>query len=329
MKFAGYVQFRRGIIEHLYNGLMTGNEYIAFTILLALADKKTGGYKINASALATWSGGLLSTDAADRALRGLEVKHYVYRKTKLGSSKVYPYWINKYLLTAGPKAGRRLNLDDLFEKGDVEVDDILAFAEDIAGADAEPPAGDGAEPPAERPADKTILETGDGKQETREGEGEGGGGGEGASPVSDSPEQEQETPVLLDQALTELVHKFWSLLGEPAKYKDSFVLRRWAHLISPKVRLHSVEFVLGVMTYALEESEFWAPKFKNVKRCDPMQYLIEKFENIEAGREGEEKAAAIRKRKGPAFGSNGRVTVASGSASAAGAPAYRKEKIEW
>jgi hypothetical protein len=322
MKFAGYVQFRRGIIEHLYNGLMTGNEYIAFTILLALADKKTGGYKINASALATWSGGLLSTDAADRALRGLEVKHYVYRKTKLGSSKVYPYWINKYLLTAGPKAGRRLNLDDLFEKGDVEVDDILAFAEDIAGADAEPPAGGGAEPSAERPADKTILETGDRKQETREGEG-GGSGGE-ASPASDSSEQEQE-----DQALIKLAHKFWSLLGEPAKYKSGSVLRRWTVLVSPKVKLHSIEYVLGVMTYALEDSEFWAPKFQNVKRCDPMQYLIEKFENIEAAREGDEKAAAIRNKKLPTFGSNGRATVASGSASAAGAPAYRKEKIEW
>jgi hypothetical protein len=157
---------------------------------------------------------------------------------------------------------------------------------------------------------------------------EGGGSGEGASPVSDSSE-EQETPVLCDQALTELVHKFWFLLGEPAKYKNSSVLQRWAVLISPKVKLHSVEYVLGVMTYALEESEFWAPKFKNIKRCDPMQYLIEKFENIEDAREGDEKAAAIRKRKGPAFGSNGRATVASGSASAAGAPAYRKEKIEW
>ena len=327
MKFAGYVQFRRGIIEHLYNGLMTGNEYIAFTILLALADKKTGGYKINASALATWSGGLLSTDAADRALRGLEVKHYVYRKTKLGSSKVYPYWINKYLLTAGPKAGRRLNLDDLFEKGDVEVDDILDCAEDIAGADAEPPAGDGAEPSAERPADKTILETGDRKQET--GEEEGGGSGEGASPVSDSSEQEQGNPVLCNQALTELVHKFWSLLGEPDKYKNSSVLRRWALLVSPKVRLHCIEYVFDLMTYALEQSEFWAPKFKNVKRCDPMEYLIEKFETIESAREGDEKATAIRKRKRPTFAGNQRAKVAAGSASAEDAPAYRKEKIEW
>jgi hypothetical protein len=158
---------------------------------------------------------------------------------------------------------------------------------------------------------------------------EGGGGGEGASPVSDSSEQKQETRVLCDQALTCLVHKFWSLLGEPDKYKNSSVLRHWALLVSPKVRLHSVEYVLGLMTYALEESEFWAPKFQNVRRCDPMQYLIEKFENIESAREGDEKTAEIRKRKCPTFGSNGRATVASGSASAAHAPAYRKEKIEW
>lgn len=121
---------------------------------------------------------------------------------------------------------------------------------------------------------------------------EGGGSGGEASPVSGSPEQGQK-----DQALTELAQKFWSLLGEPAKYKNSSVLKRWAVLVSPKVKLHSVEYVLGLMTYALEESEFWAPKFQNVRRCDPMQYLIEKFETIEDAREGEEKAAKIRKRK--------------------------------
>ncbi len=126
---------------------------------------------------------------------------------------------------------------------------------------------------------------------------ERGGSGEGASPVSDSPEQEQVTPVLCDQALIELVHKFWSLLGEPAKYKNSSVLKRWAVLVSPKVRLHSVEYVLGVVTYALTESGFWADKILKVRRCDPMQYVLEKFENIEAAREGDEKAAAIRKRK--------------------------------
>lgn len=159
--------------------------------------------------------------------------------------------------------------------------------------------------------------------------GEGGGGGEGASPVSDSPEQEQESPVSCDEAPTDLVHKFWSLLGEPAKYKNSSVLKRWAVLVSPKVKLHSVEYVLGVMTYALEESDFWAPKFQNVRRCDPMQYLIEKFENIEDAREGDEKAAKIRKRRRPTFGGNGRAKVAAGSASAEDAPTYRKEKIGW
>src|SRR5208283_534165 len=102
-------------------------------------------------------------------------------------------------------------------------------------------------PVGQEPAEHII-------EHSRENTSDEGGGGEGASPVSDS--SEQETPVLCDQALTDLVHKFWSLLGEPAKFKDSSVLRRWAHLISPKVKLHSVEFVLGVMTFALAESGF-------------------------------------------------------------------------
>jgi hypothetical protein len=147
-------------------------------------------------------------------------------------------------------------------------------------------------PPVGREPAEHIIEAL--KENTSE---EGGGSGEEASPVSRSSEQEQETPVLCDQALIELVHKFWSLLGEPDKYKNSSVLKRWAVLVSPKIKLHSVEYVLGVMTYALEDSEFWAPKFQKVKRCDPMQYLIEKFETIEDAREGDEKAAKIRKRK--------------------------------
>ena len=60
-----------------------------------------------------------------------------------------------------------------------------------------------------------------------------------------------------------------------------------------------------------------------------MQYLIEKFENIEDAREGDEKAAKIRKRRRPTFGGNGRAKVAAGSASAEDAPTYRKEKIGW
>jgi hypothetical protein len=178
-------------------------------------------------------------------------------------------------------------------------------------------------PVGQQPAEHIIEHS---KENTSE---EGGGSGEGASPVSDSHEQEQVTPALCDQALTELVHKFWSLLGKPDKYKNSSVLRHWAHLISPKVTLHSVEFVLGVMTYALEESGFWADKILKVRRCDPMEYLIEKFENIEAAREGEEKAAKIRENKRPTHGVNGRAKVAAGSASAENAPAYRKEKIGW
>jgi hypothetical protein len=146
-------------------------------------------------------------------------------------------------------------------------------------------------PVGEEPAEHIIEYA---KENTSE---EGGGSGGEASSVSDSSEQEQETLVLRDQALTKLAHKFWSLLGKPAKYQNSSVLRRWALLVSPKVKLHSVEYVLGVMTYALEESEFWAPKFHNVRRCDPMQYLIDKFETIEDAREGEEKAAKIRKKK--------------------------------
>lgn len=48
----GYVQLRRGLLEHLIAGRMTSDEGIAFTVCLMKANHKTGAWKGNGKVLA-------------------------------------------------------------------------------------------------------------------------------------------------------------------------------------------------------------------------------------------------------------------------------------
>jgi hypothetical protein len=108
MTYHGWIKLERTILSDLYEGRITINEFAALTILRLLADRRTGGYKINASALVTFTGSQLNVDAADRALRTLEAKKYIKRKTSR-SHEVYPYLVNGYLVTDGKMKSMRLN----------------------------------------------------------------------------------------------------------------------------------------------------------------------------------------------------------------------------
>jgi hypothetical protein len=52
MANVGYVQLRRGILEHLQDGRMTSDEFAAFTVMLLKADHKTGVWRGAGKALA-------------------------------------------------------------------------------------------------------------------------------------------------------------------------------------------------------------------------------------------------------------------------------------
>ena len=52
MANVGYVQLRRGILEHLQDGRMTSDEFAAFTVVLLKADHKTGVWRGAGKALA-------------------------------------------------------------------------------------------------------------------------------------------------------------------------------------------------------------------------------------------------------------------------------------
>ncbi len=162
----GYVQKRRGILTHLLEGRMTINEYLVFDVLLLLADKETGSYMINATAVRFWTGEQLSKDAADKALRGLEEKGYIVREIVPGKKAVYPYHIQKFVVTSGADVGKVLTFTKK-AKGVEKTGELLEYfgAEPADEGATETPTETHAETPTEG-ADKTKLETGHWKPET-------------------------------------------------------------------------------------------------------------------------------------------------------------------
>jgi hypothetical protein len=162
----GYVQKRRGILTHLLEGRMTLNEYLVFDVLLLLADKETGSYMINATAVRFWTGEQLSKDAADKALRGLDEKGYIVREIVAGKKAVYPYHIQKFVVTGGAEVGKVLTFTKK-AKGVEKTGELLEYfgAEPADEGTTETPTDTHTETPTEG-ADKTKLNTGDRRPET-------------------------------------------------------------------------------------------------------------------------------------------------------------------
>jgi hypothetical protein len=128
MNNGGWVQMRRGILDHLVDGRLTANEFTALTVLILLADGGTGGYTINAPTLLHWTGGDgFNIDTARRVLASLHDKQYIwYRSSR--SRRVQRYFVNKYLLTKGPMKSLVTNLAQLFDRESICVDDVLRLA---------------------------------------------------------------------------------------------------------------------------------------------------------------------------------------------------------
>ena len=100
MNFSGYVQMRRGILEHTMSGHLSLHQYAAFLVLLMLADKSTGMGRINAPVLQTYLPDI-SVKACQRALERLETKGFIFREIRDHSRLVYRYWVDKFRPTAG------------------------------------------------------------------------------------------------------------------------------------------------------------------------------------------------------------------------------------
>ena len=122
------------------------------------------------------------------------------------------------------------------------------------------------------------------------------------TPVGDGDEPEvpvpavSENPVSSDKTRQAVSH-FMHLLGAPKKYNKPAVGLRWESLIEPKLRVSAVEYVIGLMDYALTVNPVWVRAFAGLKR-DPMDYFIEKYETIVGNCDGDEKFKKLKSKSG-------------------------------
>jgi hypothetical protein len=131
MIFYGFVQLRRGILEHVHDGRLTTIEFAVLDCLIMLADKETGRGEINAPLLRYYLPDL-GTDAAQRALYRLQRKGYIHRHKPSSCKRAYSYWVNKYEVTAGQHKSRRLCLDVV--TGSKDLRDMLYVDSPVQGA---------------------------------------------------------------------------------------------------------------------------------------------------------------------------------------------------
>lgn len=143
MNFSGWVPIRRGILEHLIDGRLTNNEFIVFEVLTLLADKQTGSYTINKGTLRYYIPGL-SDSTADKTLRSLQKKGYIFRKIVYKSTAAYPYWINGYEPTFGRMKARRLDLSEVLATNDISKLRYLPLGDEGAAETAVETAVEGA-----------------------------------------------------------------------------------------------------------------------------------------------------------------------------------------
>src|SRR6516164_1751502 len=106
----GFLQLRRGLWEHVWDGRMSATETLAFIYICSEADTRTGIWKGSANSL---SGELGLTERTARdVLERLEHGGYIRRFAVPGRHSCYPILVHKFLITDGEHNGEQLNAMD-------------------------------------------------------------------------------------------------------------------------------------------------------------------------------------------------------------------------
>jgi hypothetical protein len=102
--FSGYVRLRRGVLDHLHQGRMSFSEYGIYTILVQLADSRSGCAFSNAKSLEALIGRGLKQQRIQDILFELHLKGYIrpFGQRHVGSGS-YPILIHRYQITFGEK----------------------------------------------------------------------------------------------------------------------------------------------------------------------------------------------------------------------------------
>ena len=103
----GFVQLRRGLLQHCAEGRMPPSELAAYILLLLSADASTGMVWSSAAALALNFG--FSERRSRSLLEKLEAGKYIWRFPVPGRHQNYAILIDKFLVSCGARRGQRLN----------------------------------------------------------------------------------------------------------------------------------------------------------------------------------------------------------------------------
>jgi hypothetical protein len=145
-RFAGFLQLRRGIFEHIRDGRLSHKEFSALVYIISQADTRNGIWIGSAGALSGEIG--LPPRTARDLLEKLEDGGYLRRFPVPGRHACYPILVHKYRITTGEHDGEHLNARDSISK-----DDLRYFPRDHDGEL-------GVERHVEHGAAQKILDTG-------------------------------------------------------------------------------------------------------------------------------------------------------------------------
>jgi hypothetical protein len=150
--FSGYVRLRRGVLDHLHQGRMSFSEYGIYTILVQLADSRSGCAFSNAKSLEALIGRGLKQQRIQDILFELHLKGYIrpFGQRHVGSGS-YPILIHRYQITSGEKKDWFV---DAFNTKDYRKPKLVKEQDDVPGAWG----ADLTDEQAERIADEELEE---------------------------------------------------------------------------------------------------------------------------------------------------------------------------
>jgi hypothetical protein len=243
---SGFVQIRRGILEHLQEGRLTVRDYACYSVIILLADKATGLWWGCAQALAAQFGaGDISVHAARRSLHNLEETGYLKRFRTQGQRGNSPILVNKYPISFGELKGRFVNAE--------RTVDYRRIVTELASEDASDLAPVPASDPATELATLSRLETRDKRPEiiTNLSRPE-------AAPTS-KPEKRVDIPETYRQAAGRLSVRFAELTRSNPDKKQINTLAYQLSLAE-----YSEADIRELMEYGLTVDPWWSPKIQNL-----------------------------------------------------------------
>jgi hypothetical protein len=271
-------------MDHAENGELKPTEHHALMSMLLLVDAKTGRWRGSARALTTILG-YKGQRTMDEALRHLEEGGYILRDFEPHSKGNFPILIDKFEITNGRNAKRRIDLTATKHKYgipsgliDLEarkqlLDVITKACRNPVFSDQGDPGGDDAKLLGDdRGDDRGDVST----RERRDGEEEGG------SPSLRSVKSEaSECPAAFPAFASEptsvmtpaeqLATRFFNFQERPEKLNSALTVSSWTSTFERLIGQYGFDDLSGCLHWAFEVDPFWPSQL--IRRQNPLGYF--------------------------------------------------------